>query len=121
MIINYLLLSSSQIGMRSRNRVRAFFACAILQIHRIFIAIGLSIPEDETIGANTLFLNQVIDHGVYTFPAQFLCCLAGFSVTDYGDLTIGAIAQFVSGAGQQGFGIMAEGNRSALKADAGQV
>src|SRR5437899_2697932 len=67
------LLSSPEVGVRSRNCVRSLFAtlCST-QVYCAAISAFLSILEDETILANTFFLYQVIDHSIHSVPAELL-------------------------------------------------
>ena len=85
--------------MRSGNRVRSFFACTVLEVYSVFFATALSVAEDKPVGANAFFFNQIVDDCVNPIPAELLSSLAGFAITDDGDLTIGVITQFLGSAG----------------------
>src|ERR1700760_4822101 len=107
--------------MRRRNHVRSFFACAVLEVYGVFFAAALSVAEDKPIRANTFFFNQVVDNCVHPIPAELLSSLAGFTIPDNCDLTVGVIAELLGYAGEQGLVILAESYRAAFEVDAGQI
>src|SRR5258708_37934319 len=90
------ILPAAEVGVRSGYRVRAFFAGAIFQVDGVFFATTLTVAEDKPIGANTFFLNQVVDNCIYPIPAELLSGLAGFAIADDSDLTIGVILDLLS-------------------------
>src|SRR5277367_442458 len=100
------ILFSAEVRMGSRNRVGSFFAGAVLEVHSVFFASALSVTEDEPVRANALFFNKVVNNSIYPIPAELLSSLAGFSIADDSDLTVGIVAQFLGSAGQKGFVIL---------------
>jgi hypothetical protein len=75
-LIKTVLSSSSQVRVRSGNRIRAFFTCCIAQVNGIFVATCLARAPDEAVSADTFFVNQVVDHCVHPIPAKLLSSLA---------------------------------------------
>jgi len=106
---------------RSRHRVRTFFASTVTQVNRIFITTALTVAEDEAIRANTFFFNKVVDDRVNPIPAQLLSGLARFAITNNGDLTVYIGADLRSSSRQERLVVLAQRNGMTLEGDAGQV
>src|SRR5579872_836035 len=116
-----MALPPPQVRVRCGNRIRSFFPGTVAQIDRAFIAAALTIAEDEPVGANTFFFNQVIDDGIYPVPAQLLSGLARLAITDYGDLAARIVPHLGRGTGQQCLVVLAQRNRVALEGDTRKV
>jgi len=80
--------------MWSRNCIRSFFTfTCCTQINCIAITTFLAVLEDKAIGAQTFFFYQVIDHCIYTIPAQLLFSLVRRAVAYNNNLTFRTVAQ----------------------------
>src|SRR5437773_12276590 len=90
---NVPLLSFSQIGVWSRYRVWTFLTFrSTAQINGSAITTFLAILEDKPVTTNTFFFYQVIDHSIYSIPAELLFLFCRVAVTNNYHLTFRIVA-----------------------------